>query len=30
MNLNDQELIEIRQDEKLDLNNLRSYLKDIL
>ena len=30
MNLNDQELIKIRQDEKLDLNNLRSYLKDIL
>ena len=30
MNLNEQELIEIRQDEQLDLNNLRSYLKDIL
>ena len=30
MNVNEQELIEIRQDEQLDLNNLRSYLKDIL
>ena len=30
MNLMDQELIEIRQDEQLDLNNLSSYLKDTL
>ena len=30
MNLIDQELIEIRQDEQLNLNNLSSYLKDTL
>ena len=30
MNINDQELIEIRKDEQLDLNNLRTYLKDTL
>ena len=30
MNVNDQELIKIRQDEQLDLNNLRTYLKDTL
>ena len=30
MNLMDQELIKIRQDEQLDLNNLSSYLRDTL
>ena len=30
MDLIDQELIEIRQDEQLNLNNLSSYLKDTL